>query len=163
VPLRESEWRSCRDWTGERSISIEVRAGQAKTASRRIVPITDNLHQWLLPLEREGPVVPDQDLYRQVTALARKLGIRWPQNVLRHSYISYRIAIVNSADQVALEAGNSPQVIFKNYRELATEHEAKSWFEIRPNVGQFERDLVGWDRKNRRIFLVDATQNAAAS
>jgi hypothetical protein len=36
----------------------------------------------------------------------------------------YRIATVKSADQVALEAGNSPSVIFKNYRELATEDQA---------------------------------------
>jgi hypothetical protein len=38
--------------------------------------------------------------------------------VLRHSFISYRIATVKSADQVALEAGNSPSIIFKHYREL---------------------------------------------
>jgi len=30
--------------------------------------------------------------------------------VLRHSFISYRIAIAKSADQVALEAGHSRQV-----------------------------------------------------
>ena len=36
---------------------IEVRAGQAKTASRRLVPITDNLAAWLRPLERKGKVV----------------------------------------------------------------------------------------------------------
>ena len=36
---------------------IEVRAGQAKTASRRIIPISDNLAAWLAPLERRGKVV----------------------------------------------------------------------------------------------------------
>ncbi len=44
-----------------------------------------------------------------------------PRNVSRHSFITYRIAIVKSADQVALEAGDSPSIIFKNYRELATD------------------------------------------
>jgi len=33
---------------------------------------------------------------------------------------------------VALECGNSPQVIFSNYRALATEAEAKEWFSILP-------------------------------
>jgi hypothetical protein len=30
----------------------------------------------------------------------------------RHSFISYRLADVQAAAQVALEAGNSPQIIF---------------------------------------------------
>jgi hypothetical protein len=33
---------------------------------------------------------------------------------------------------VALECGNSPQVIFSNYRALATDAEAKAWFSILP-------------------------------
>ncbi|MEI6535613.1 MAG: hypothetical protein WCN98_09760 [Verrucomicrobiaceae bacterium] len=111
---------------------IELRAGQAKTASRRIIPITDNLAAWLLRVEREGPVVPNPQVFVQITALARKLGVGWPHNVLRHSYISYRIAIVQNAAQVALEAGNSPTIIFKHYRELVTKDEADKWFGIMP-------------------------------
>jgi hypothetical protein len=42
------------------------------------------------------------------------------------------MAEVKSAAQVALEAGNSPQMIFKHYRELVTEAEAKKWFSIVP-------------------------------
>jgi hypothetical protein len=66
------------------------------------------------------------------------LKLEWPRNVLRHSFISYRIAVVKSADQVALEAGNSPAIIFKNYRELATDDEAAAWFNILPKEGQWE-------------------------
>ena len=33
---------------------------------------------------------------------------------------------------MALECGNSPQVIFSNYRALATDAEAKAWFAILP-------------------------------
>jgi integrase len=122
------------DWSAlnlERGI-IEVRAGQAKTASRRIVPITDNLAAWLRPHIREGRVIHTPEIYRHVSALAKEIGIEWPRNVLRHSYISYRLPIVKSADQVALEAGNSPAIIFKHYRELATENDAKEWFAIMP-------------------------------
>jgi len=36
---------------------IEIRAGQAKTASRRVIPISDNLAAWLMPLERKGKIV----------------------------------------------------------------------------------------------------------
>jgi len=58
--------------------------------------------------------------------------MKWPSNGLRHSFITYRIAQVKSAEQVALEAGNSPAIIFKHYRELATEAQAAEWFGILP-------------------------------
>jgi integrase len=116
----------------ERGI-IEIRAGQAKTASRRIVPISENLRAWLRPLVRTGPVIHKTEIYRDVSALAAQLDIEWPRNVLRHSFISYRLPIVKSADAVALEAGNSPAIIFKHYRELATEERAREWFGIHPH------------------------------
>ena len=111
---------------------ITIRAGQAKTASRRIVPISDNLRQWLLPHVGKGLVVPSAETYRKVTNLSRRLGIEWPHNVLRHSFISYRIAKIKNANEVALEAGNSPDIIFRHYRELATEEQAAAWFAIMP-------------------------------
>ena len=73
-----------------------------------------------------------------MSRLSRALGIEWPPNVLRHSFISYRIAIVQSADQVALEAGNSATIIFKHYRELTTPEVAEKWFSILPKEGQWE-------------------------
>jgi hypothetical protein len=131
---------------------IELRAAQAKTASRRLIPISPNLRAWLEPLNRNGKVVRTILLYREVTALVRALGLEWPRNVLRHSYISYRIAIVKSAEQVALEAGNSPSIIFKHYRELTTPEVAEKWFAILPKGGQWENTLR-YDRKKRRMIL----------
>lgn len=114
---------------------LTIRAGQAKTASRRIVPVSDNLAAWLAPHRvASGPIDSAVEPYRRATALARELGIRWPQNVLRHSFISYRLALVKNVQQVALEAGNSPAIIFKHYRELTTEDQAGEWFGIRPIV-----------------------------
>jgi hypothetical protein len=37
---------------------------------------------------------------------------------------------VKSADQVALEAGDSPAIILRHHRELTTEETAKEWFGI---------------------------------
>lgn len=142
------------DWSAfdlERGI-IELRAGQAKTASRRIIPITENLRAWIEPLPRTGKVVRTVLLHREVTALARALKMEWPRNVLRHSFITYRIAKVKSADQVALEAGNSPSIIFKNYRELATEEQADGWFSILPKDGQWE-NTYQWDNRARIVTL----------
>jgi integrase len=131
---------------------IEVRAGQAKTASRRVIPISDNLAAWLTPLERKGKIVRTKELQTHVPALARALKMEWPRNVLRDSFISYRIAIVQSADQVALEAGNSASIIFKHYRELTTPEVAEKWFGILPKDGQWE-NTFRFDRKKRRVIL----------
>ena len=64
---------------------IEIRAGQAKTASRRVIPISDNLAAWLTPLERKGKIVRIKELQTHVPALARALKMEWPRNVLRVS------------------------------------------------------------------------------
>jgi integrase len=111
---------------------ITIRADQAKTASRRLVPITDNLAAWLAPHAARGRLRANPVMQKKAAALAKVLGIEWPPNGLRHSFITYRIAQVKSAEQVALEAGNSPAIIFKHYRELATEAQSAEWFGILP-------------------------------
>jgi hypothetical protein len=98
------------------------------------VPISENLKAWLLPHVGRGLAVPSAETYRKVTNLSRRLGIEWPHNVLRHSFISYRIAKIKNANEVALEAGNSPDIIFRHYRELATEAQADAWFAIVPKA-----------------------------
>ena len=134
--IKRLEWKAV---DLERRI-IMLRADQAKTASRRIVPISDNLAAWIEPLPREGKVVGK--IAPELTKLAEKLGMEWPRNALRHSYISYRLAVVKDAAQVALEAGNSPDIIFKHYRELVTEQEANEWFSIMPPKGWVPPELA---------------------
>ena len=56
----------------------------------------------------------------------------WKHNALRHSFISYRVAQTQNVAQVALEAGNSPGMIFQHYRELVRPDAAKAWFAIVP-------------------------------
>jgi integrase len=110
---------------------ITVAASKAKTRQRRLVPISDNLKAWLLPYKQAiGPVCVHQ---RSQIAAARLCDdFEWQENGLRHSYISYRLAILHDTARVALEAGNSPEVIFGHYRELVTPEEAKAWFAVMP-------------------------------
>lgn len=58
----------------------------------------------------------------------------WKHNALRHSFISYRVAQIQNVAQVALEAGNSPQMVFSNYRELVRAADAEKWFGITPEA-----------------------------
>jgi integrase len=116
---------------------IEVAAHKAKTATRRLVPISDNLARWLATSHRgDGLVWADtKAMYFKIRlSVAAQAGITWKPNILRHSFISYRLAEVQDITRVALEAGNSPQMIFRHYRELATPDQARSWFAIAPEA-----------------------------
>lgn len=117
---------------------IEIKPSTAKTRSRRLAPITDNLHAWLAPYaQRCGQVVAFENISKQLTEiLAPKAGVIWKHNALRHSFVSYRLASTKNPGQVALEAGNSEQMIFRHYWRLVTEPEAVEWFSIMPEVYQ---------------------------
>jgi hypothetical protein len=51
---------------------------------------------------------------------------------MRHSFISYRLADVQDVAKVSLEAGNTPQMIFKHYRELVRPADAQKWYAVTP-------------------------------
>ena len=70
---------------------------------------------------------------------AKAAGVEWKHNALRHSFISYRVADIKNVDQVALEAGNSPDIIFQHYRELVAEVTAKEWFVVTPDLVDAEK------------------------
>jgi Site-specific recombinase XerD len=116
---------------------VEVAAHKAKTATRRIVPITENLSRWLAIAPRNGARVwthSKDSFFKAMRRAADNAKIKWKKNALRHSFISYRIAELQDVNRVALEAGNSPQMIFRHYRELATPQQAKTWFAIAPET-----------------------------
>jgi integrase len=116
---------------------IEVAAHKAKTAARRLVAITDNLARWLIPLRSNNGLVWQNTkamFHKTRLGVAAQAGITWKQNALRHSFISYRLALLQDVNRVALEAGNSPQMIFRHYRELCTPEQARTWFAITPKA-----------------------------
>jgi len=106
---------------------VKVAASKAKTRSRRIVPLCDAAIAWLRPYSaRTGKVAYYAETNKYAAAVmsdvrtARELQgyftePEWKKNALRHSYISYRLADTQNAHRVAIEAGNSETIIFKNY------------------------------------------------
>jgi integrase len=132
--------------------NIEIKASKAKTRTRRNVPITDNLAQWLAPhVKLSGKVVTFGSWWNQIPKVADVINKRrgetppaftWKHNALRHSFCSYRIVAVKNAAQVAMEAGNSQQMIFSHYRQLVNEKQAAEWFSISPPRKPQSRKLV---------------------
>jgi len=125
---------------------IEVGRDKSKTATRRLAPICPALKEWLKPFAKEdGLVLPgirDEVHFGKLFRAAKhtlndskgKPRVKLVHNGLRHSFCSYRMAETKSAAQVALEAGNSPKMLFEHYRELVTEAEAKEWFSLTPKA-----------------------------
>jgi integrase len=114
---------------------LTVSAEDAKTKSRRLVPLADNLRQWLAPYAgRSGKVWAASAIlyHKRTAATSRAAGVPWKGNALRHSFASYRLAQTQSAAQVSLEMGNSPQVVFRHYRELVKPADAAAWFAVAP-------------------------------
>lgn len=112
----------------------------AKTAQERFVPIPANVAERLQWLRRRCTAHGRRDaekvsLHRArefISILAREKRVldRWPGDVLRHSFCSYRLAVTRDIGQVAEEAGNSPAIIRSNYRRPVTPEEGTAWFAL---------------------------------
>jgi integrase len=180
------------DWANvnRKAKIIEIKAGTAKTASRRVIPIQPNLAKWLKPHWKEsGEICSFANMVLQFVELTRRINEKrrdrwakannvskeelkaadqraearlakltanqrrsrgtvmpgaemaedegwkpflWKHNALRHSFISYYVSQCKNVAQVALEAGNSPGMIFKHYNELVQPDAAKAWFGLMP-------------------------------
>jgi integrase len=120
---------------------IEVKAENAKTDTRRIVPLKANLKAFLLPLvKKSGKVVSVVNTTKQLLKTATDTAdveneieaMAWKHNALRHTYISARVSESGDVPRVADEAGNSPQVIRTNYLKRMRPAAAAEWFAIMP-------------------------------
>lgn len=120
---------------------IEVKAENAKTDTRRIVPLKENLKAFLLPLaKKHGKVISLANTTKHLLKAAADTAdaeneieaLAWKHNALRHTYISARVAESADVPRVADEAGNSPQVIRTNYLKRMRPAAASEWFGILP-------------------------------
>jgi len=115
---------------------IEVKARHSKTARRRLVTMQPNLLTWLAPYRarRRGAICPG-NLRLRTEADRDRAGLRenWPTNALRHSFGSYHLAHFKDAPALALQMGNSPDVIFRHYRELVKPKDAAHYWQIMPS------------------------------
>ena len=112
---------------------IHVGAKISKTRSRRLVPILDCLRLWLQPIAKtSGPII-GVNLRKRHEAARERAGINeWPENCMRHSFCSYRLAATGNAAQTALESGHDQAVLFKHYREIVRPTQAQLYWQIVP-------------------------------
>jgi len=135
VEANRLDWRDVH--LDERHIYINAKI--AKTHCDRVVPISDNLAAWLASgLRPSGPICPMTQTSGALTKAKKAAGLpagrNESRNILRKSFISYRLAVTQNIAQVAEEAGNSPSVIRSNYKRPIPQAEGQRWFNLWPTA-----------------------------
>lgn len=128
---------------------IEVRPETSKTRQRRFVPIDSRLAEWLLPHRRpSGSVTPANvvKLWRALRAeagLSKLSGGRSWQDILRHTYATYWLALHGDRPRLAENLGNSVDVIRAFYRKAIPRAEAEKFWSLRPSLGVESKIING--------------------
>ncbi len=118
--------------------TIEVTAASAKKRRARTVEISDNLALWLAPHRKDaGPIFFSRRAHRKIISKAdNDKALRWPRNVMRHSFASYHLAAHKDAGRTALQLGHphGVEILFNHYRRMVKESTAKDYWQICPSV-----------------------------
>ena len=109
---------------------ILVRAQNAKTRARRFCHFCPSVRSWVAGATPRTWALERRGLEWCYKEALRRSGVSCVPNGLRHSFISYRLAISGNEHTTALEAGTSPGLIFATYRDLVAPDLAQAWFAV---------------------------------
>ena len=112
---------------------LNVSVAKTNTPSHRLVPICPAAVAWLrLDKDREGFVCAAGALER-VREICIQNGFELPDNCLRHSFITYEIAMTGDKQKTATISGNSVTQIDRHYRVPQTASVGRKWFAVKPS------------------------------
>lgn len=134
--LKRLDWRFVDFARGH----IEISKNISKTRQRRMVPMQPNLRAWLQPTAKAAGLIIEGDPRYRRRAAQKRAGIGTVEaHIMRHSFVSYRLADIQDSARVALEAGHDPSTLFAHYLNLVTSEDAKRYFGILPSVSAAEK------------------------
>jgi integrase len=114
---------------------VRVTTAKRGTPARRLVPLCEAAVVWLnFVAQPAGAVSPGNTwALDRIRDILKTAGFTLPSNCFRHTYISAAVAKSGDVNQTSLDAGNSPKVIHRHYRELLSAEEGREFFEIYPD------------------------------
>jgi len=160
--IKRLDWRDI-DLTHS---TIRVRPDKAKSARNRLVPIEDNLADWLRPYGKAEGRVWCKNGDKKFTEAIRAAGFGepgsetkeekkarvkfrrpFPENGLRHSYATYWLAKYQDSGALSLHLGHTnSRIVFDHYRAPVAAEATAAYWSIRPagaeNVVQMRREGV---------------------
>jgi integrase len=113
--LQRLEWS---DFRWKQGI-LRIRAEVSKVGAARNVRIEPNLSAWLAPYRLSSGRICPAGWREQFRATRAAAGIgTWPHDCLRHSFATYWLEKHKDAPALALEMGNSVEVILRHYSKV---------------------------------------------
>jgi integrase len=132
------------EWTGIHFETCEIRIepNWTKTNRARVIPLQENAVEWVktIPSQRSGKVMPSESTWNNRWRRWRNergvpLPLAWwggKDDILRHSYGTYRAAILRNVHHLAEEMGNSAPMVRTHYDAVVSPSVARLWWGIRP-------------------------------
>lgn len=124
-------------WEGIKKKQIVILPEVAKTNAMRSIPILPPLRSILDWAEAESKPkdkeVLDVSLIKWNELrlkVLKKCSVKWTKNCLRHSFVSYRLAVVNDDARVALEAGHTAAMLHKHYKNVVEEDISDDYWKL---------------------------------
>lgn len=123
-----------------------------KTSRRRVIETEPMVAEWvnyLLP--KTGglnvPIVPrGKIVQKEIYRTARRAGVPWKYNGLRHSYASYHLALHRNAARTSRNCGHSITILEGTYYQNVTQSAAAAWFSLTPSA---VRSAIAKQKKER--------------
>lgn len=111
---------------------IKVVPETAKKRRLRFIEMSDNLIAWLAPYRQESGLLTY--IRKRFDHVRRKAKVTWSNDVLRHSYGSYHLAMHENAAKTSLEMGHrDTNLLFNHYRDVVMHQDAEKFWNIRPS------------------------------
>jgi integrase len=135
------------EWAGIHFQTREIRIepGWTKTHRARVIPLQANALEWLRLIaahtkEKTGRVMPSESTWNNRWQRWRQeedapLPLAWwvgKDDILQHSYGTYRAAMLRNSHNLAEEMGNSVTMVRTYYDAVVSPSVAKLWWKIRP-------------------------------
>jgi integrase len=128
---------------------LKLRAEITKKKRLRFVDVSDNALAWLQEYQRKGgktdgkvaPFTKDELRAHHRENWARVVGVtkegkpkqRWVQQVMRHSFCSYWLALHGDIDRLVIQSGHeSKEVMWRSYYRATTKAKAEKFWSIHP-------------------------------
>jgi integrase len=148
--LRPSEIRHLQ-WADVDFEDALITVRSTKTGRKRFVKMQPNLLALLTPYRRdEGKVVSPVNFRRQYAQDKAAAGLSdWQVNGMRHSFGSYWHAQFNDINALAVQMGNSPEVIERHYRKAVRPKEAHRYWSTMPSPPVGEK-LLAFSQGSKR-------------
>jgi len=113
---------------------FDLTGNVTKKKLRHLVPILPAAAAWLAPYKnRKGLILEEVHPERHPTEILKEHHLGWRHNGLRDAFGSNRAAILKNLNQVAMEMGNSPDMVIESYREVVTEEQAQKFWNLNPD------------------------------